>query len=314
MQINPVIEKELKIKMRGWKAPTLITVYIVFLGLIVFFSFLGSKILSPYSMGQFNPSTALSSYNALAILQLLLIMFIVPAMTGGAISGEKERQTLDLLLCTNLSTSSIVVGKIVVSIAHIMLLIAASLPIMSVVFLYGGITVTDLLLLFAFYLVTALALGSIGIFYSTIFRKSSVSMILSYMTVLFLLFGTIIVYGIWSSIFMRFNNKPPDIAQTMAFMFANPMFGFNSLVEGTSFGIPFFGDLFRFGMRGYYGGGQTGTIPQLFGITLKPWMINMAFDAAASVILVLVSSFKIKPIKRFRRRKRTGNFISTENV
>ena len=30
MQINPVIEKELKTKMRGWKAPALITAYLGF--------------------------------------------------------------------------------------------------------------------------------------------------------------------------------------------------------------------------------------------------------------------------------------------
>ncbi len=40
MQINPVIEKELKTKMRGWRAPALITAYLGFLFLVVIFYFL----------------------------------------------------------------------------------------------------------------------------------------------------------------------------------------------------------------------------------------------------------------------------------
>jgi len=164
MQINPVIEKELKTKMRGWKSPALITAYLGFLGLFIFFYFLTNNQLSRYGMEYFNPRVALNSYNTLAAVQLILILMITPAMTAGAISGERERQTLDLLLCTNLSTFSVVTGKIFVSIAHILLLITASLPIMGTVFLFGGVGIGDLLLLFAFYLTTALMLGSIGIF------------------------------------------------------------------------------------------------------------------------------------------------------
>lgn len=312
MQINPVLEKELKVKMRGWRAPTLITVYMGFLGLIVFLIFLGNRLLSPYSMSQFNPSVALNAYNTLAIFQLLLLIFIVPSMTGGAISGERERQTLDLLLCTNLSTFKVVTGKMLVSIAHIMLLITASLPIMGTVFLYGGIRITDLLLLFGFYLVTAIMLGSMGIFYSSVFRKSSVAMIVSYITVLILLFGTVIVFGIWSNYYTQINQKPPELVQAMYFLFANPFFGFGSVTEGMTMGMPFFGDLFRFSMMGQYGGMQAATPPTLWGIELKPWMVNVAFDLVLSIIFILISAIKIKPVKRFRLHRRVRDRAKAE--
>ncbi|MCR4436784.1 MAG: ABC transporter permease subunit [Clostridiales bacterium] len=304
MRFNPIIEKELKIKMRSWKAPALITVYLVFLGLIIFLNFLGTRLLSPYDYGQFGPSTALNSYNILAVFQLLLVVFITPAMTGSAVSGERERQTLDLLLCTNLSTHSVIIGKIFVSIAYIMLLITASLPILGTVFFYGGIRITDILLLFAFYIVTALALGSIGIFYSTLFKKSSVAMVMSYLTVLFLLFGTVIVYGIWVRIFMRYSTTPVTLAQTMAFMFPNPLYGFGSLTEGMSYNIPFFGDIFRFGFSMYGGSQYAASAPVILGITLKPWMANIGFDIFVSILLILISAYRIKPVKGLWRKKR----------
>lgn len=311
MQINPVIEKELKIKMRGWKAPTLITVYLGFLGLIVFLNFLGSWILSPYDIGQFNPVTALNSYYSLASFQLLLLAFITPAMTGGAISGEKERQTLDLLLCTNLSPFSIIIGKTLVSVAHIILLITASLPILGTVFLYGGIGITDLLLLFAFYIATALMLGSMGIFYSSIFRRSSVSMIMTYLTMLFLLIGTSIVYGIWSSIYLRNTGSPPGIGHSMAFLFANPFYGFGSVLDGLSSGMGVSGGVLGIFSSiiinpgyGYAGINSASMYPVLLGVQVKPWMVNIAFDIVVSIIFIVISAYRIQPVKRFRLRRR----------
>lgn len=318
MQINPIMAKDLKIKMRGWRAPTLISVYMLFLGLVVFLNFFGSRIFTPYDIYSFSPSIALNSYNSLAIFQLMLIIFIAPALTGGIISGERERQTLDLLLCTNLSTFSIVTGKIFVSIAHILLLVIASLPVMGTVFLYGGINIPDLLLLMGFYLATALMLGSMGMFFSSIFKKSSVSMIVSYIVVLFLLFGTIILYGIWAALYSRYGNKAPDMAQIMCFLFANPLFGFSSVIEGTNSGMGLIGNIFGIGLFGQYGGMPKGNSPYpvLLGIAVKPWMVNIAFDMVVSAVFIILGAFKIKPVKRIwfrhghKRRLQIGQAAS----
>lgn len=292
MQFNPVIEKEIKVKMRGWKAPALITAYLGFLGLVVLFSFLANNVLSQYNMNNFNPRVALNSYYALAVIQLGLLMFIVPAMTGGAISGEKERQTLDLLLCTNFSPLSIVGGKVIVSIAHIMLLITASLPILGTVFLYGGIGVADLALLFGFYIATALMLASIGIFYSTVFKRSTVSIIVTYITLMFLIIGTIVILAIWGIFVYAPVNRSPSYNEIVAFLFANPLYGFSSVFDGGNIGVPFL-DIF------YSMGPNTSSA----GVWFKPWMANMLFDLLAAVLFILLSAWRIKPVKRKSRRR-----------
>ncbi len=301
MQVNPVIDKELKTKMRGWKSPALISVYLGFLGLIVLLFFLSSREASRYSADFFNPRVALESYNTLAFVQMMLILFITPAMTAGAISGERERQTLDLLLCTNLSSISIVTGKIFVSIAHVLLLVTASLPIMASVFLYGGIRMTDLLLTFGFYLATALFLGSLGIFYSTLFRKSSVSMIVSYITVFGLIIGTPILMVVWY-VFIMHNQGSPNINQAMAFMFSNPVFGFGSTIDGLARGNIL---MQVFGMQNYAPSQSVGSFE------VKPWMVNIVFDLVASVIFMLLASWKIKPVKKawFPKRSRSSRKV-----
>ena len=45
-------------------------------------------------------------------MELLLVCFITPAFTVGAVSGERERQTYDLLRTTLLSSSALVLGKL----------------------------------------------------------------------------------------------------------------------------------------------------------------------------------------------------------
>jgi ABC-2 type transport system permease protein len=301
MKINPIIEKELKIKMRGWKSPALITVYLGLLGLFIAFFFVSNFQASIYGADYFNPRIAISAYNVLATLQFVMILVITPAMTAGAISGERERQTLDLLLCTNFSTLSIITGKVFVSIAHILLLITASLPIMGTVFLFGGIGITDLLLLFAFYLTTALMLGSIGIFYSTVFKKSSVSMVVSYITIIVLLVGTGIGLILWTVITQGGLSRlqPPSAVETLIFMAPNPLFGFSSIVGSGSSGI-FSLEIFV-ELRRYV------NAPAFVRFLAQPWLINIIFNLAASVIFILLSSWKIKPVKKGILRKKGKN-------
>ena len=67
-------------------------------------------------------------------------MFIVPAVTASSISGERERQTLDLMLTTRMSAGQIVGGKLLSALSTLLLLILSSFPAVAMVFVYGGIT------------------------------------------------------------------------------------------------------------------------------------------------------------------------------
>ncbi|NLD46010.1 MAG: ABC transporter permease [Clostridiaceae bacterium] len=298
MQVNPIIDKDLKTKMRGWKAPTLVSVYLGFLLLVVFlfFFFNNNQQMYNYGYSNFSPRIAINAFNTLALIQLIMLLFITPALTGGAISGERERQTLDLLLCTSFSPFKIVIGKIFVSIAHILLLITASLPIISIVFLYGGVSLTDILLLFLFFIATAFMLGSLGVFYSTIFKKTIVAIIVTYLTILIITAGTVIVMLLWrewvntwfnTSMYIRYE---PTYKEMASFLFPNPFFGFGSVIEGTATNNSFFGT---------FVGLANGTIfAQNNGeVVVKSWMLNILFDVVMSAILIFFSTKRIKPAK-----------------
>ena len=104
-----VLAKELRTRMRGRRAAVVITAYLLLL------SALGGMML--YSQLQelrsgLNPVMAASVgqqlFGTLSQVQLFLVIFIVPGLTGPAIAGERDRQTLELLLSTQVSSLWIV--------------------------------------------------------------------------------------------------------------------------------------------------------------------------------------------------------------
>ncbi|MHB1392874.1 MAG: ABC transporter permease [Clostridia bacterium] len=297
MNINPVLLKELKVRMRGWRAAGIIALYLLILTLVALF-IMYTNFMNPYS-STIDPQISIGAYTGLAVIQFILIMFIVPALTAGAIAGEREKQTLDLVLCTKLRPISIITGKLFASTSQTLLLIVASLPLFSTVFLFGGISVKEIIQLFGFYIVTAVTIGCIGIFFSAFLKKTTAATVFTYGTVAFLAFGTIFIGIFYIRIFYQWNYQ-----SYLPILYANPLAGFSSLLSG---------------QFGYFGGGMD-FIPG-FHITnpsnnpnavktIDPWLANVIFDAALSVVLVILSTIKINPVRKsmfgFLRFKRKG--------
>jgi ABC-type transport system involved in multi-copper enzyme maturation permease subunit len=125
-------------------------------------------------------------FQALCIFQLFLILFIIPATTAGAISGERQRQTWDLLLVTRLSRFGIVWGKLITGVGFGFLLLFASMPLFSLVFLFGGVEPGDIVQTYLVFIATILLLGTTSLFISATTRRLVVSMVMSNVVALFL--------------------------------------------------------------------------------------------------------------------------------
>jgi ABC-type transport system involved in multi-copper enzyme maturation permease subunit len=174
--------------MRDWRAPAVIVVYVGVLAVVCFLALAGSLNTQSFSANQAT-SVGLNLFNSLAIVQGVLIIFITPAATSTTISGERQRQTLDLLLVTKLSSASIAVGKLFAAIAFSVLLLICSLPIFSLVFLFNGIGLDKIIELVALFLMSILCFGSIGLLVSALTRKSTASAVITNSAVIFLVAG-----------------------------------------------------------------------------------------------------------------------------
>lgn len=135
-------------------------------------------------------SSFLQLYAFVATLEFLLLMFIMPALTSGSISGERERQTLELLFTTRMTPKDIVMGKLLSALSQLMVLIVSSFPILLLTFVYGSMDLMDLTFLMVCFLVTAAFCGGIGIFSSSLMRRSTFSNVCTYGILLLVVVGT----------------------------------------------------------------------------------------------------------------------------
>jgi len=183
MKINPILKNESKVGVRTFRFNLMVMLYVGILSIVAmraYFIINSDK----YGMGIDLSKFTILSF-ALACGQAVLLMFIVPVLTATSITGERERQTLDILLSTNLSPMKIVLGKL--------MSIISTMPIYAINFLVGGTSFKELIILTLFFISTTIYVGSIGIFMSTVFKSSKSSTVASILTVLFIVIGTIII-------------------------------------------------------------------------------------------------------------------------
>jgi ABC-type transport system involved in multi-copper enzyme maturation permease subunit len=180
MTFAALLTKELRLRLRRERSVWVIIVYLVVMGL------LGFGYLAQASAFNGNSNYLLSQigaqlYDLLAVVQLFLVVFIAPAFTATSINGEKERQTFDMLVCSRLSSFSLLAGKLVAGLASTFLLIAASLPLFSLVFFFGGVSPSQILNALVVFVFTAIPIGAFGLFCSTFLRRPTVSTAITYM-------------------------------------------------------------------------------------------------------------------------------------
>ncbi len=276
--INPVLAKELRDRVRTWRSPMLITFYLGLLataGGVVFFMETRFVAYGPAIL-----RLGVQIFSIQALLQLLLIAFLTPGMTAGIISGERERQTFPLLLVTKLSAFSVVTGKLFSAISYILLLVIASLPIYSMVFLFGGADVREFLQVAGVLLATTVTLGSIGIFCSALFKRTTVAIVVSYFVTFVLVVGTVVFNQIVQAFRVpAVNGMPPEPSFVVYF---NPLVAMASgLPSGQSY-IPF----------------RSGNIP-----SVPYWLGNMVLDAGIIALCLALTVWFVRPLRKGTKAK-----------
>lgn len=206
LKANPVILKELRSRMRGSRAFWMLTVYLVLLSIGMLIILLGYAASERTGAGGYVRSMIGKALFGTAFgLQLLTISFIAPALTAGAISSEREQHTFDLLRTTLLPARAMVLGKLFSALSYLILLLFSALPFQSMAFLFGGVATEEIGISALLLLVTALSFCSIGIFFSSLFRRTLVATALAYGCAILLVFGLPLALILGLLLFGRFS-------------------------------------------------------------------------------------------------------------
>ena len=184
--LNPILSFSAIRRMRTFRTMLIVIAYeaaLMILAMTMLAGFLKDELYLP--LMQRGPQC----YAVLLGAQFVMLVLIAPAMTSGSVAGERERQTLDLLLVTNTGSFRIVVGKILESFALLALLIVGAVPVECLCLMTGGVTLPQILTGTLFLLAVALACSAVGVFCSSLCRSTVVSGVMSY--IFLLLFGIV---------------------------------------------------------------------------------------------------------------------------
>lgn len=142
--MNPVLGRELRERMRTGRAFVVIGIFLLVLTLTAYLVYQGAATTGELEV-DLGRQTRLGRdlYEWVLFVMLALVLFFVPGLSAGAVAGERERQTLLPLQVTLLRPRNIFVGKVLASMSFVLLLLFASLPVMMVAYLLGGIRPLD---------------------------------------------------------------------------------------------------------------------------------------------------------------------------
>lgn len=236
MNLNPVFEKELKRNTRSIKISWIVFSCNIVLAAIAITCFFGQSAVSG-SMRASDYSMPARCYMIMAYALFAMILVAVPAITGGSVSLERERKTLDVLLTTNLNPWRIITGKLESALSIVFLLAFSTMPAVALVLAFGGISFWDLFWLVGILMVTGIYIGSLGICCSVVFKRTTIATVMTYVFLLVFLVGTLAAVGMGFYVsrlqisVADHQNMGPSAGNLIYLMLLNPFVSFMGLIS-----------------------------------------------------------------------------------
>ncbi len=178
---NPVLQRELLVNLRMPRAFILLLLYQVLLASVVYFAWPADNLKLDLSR---NPESTQQLINLFFLGQYILASLMAPSFAAGAVTGEKEKKTYEMLLASPLRPEAIVMGKLVAALTHLAILIFASLPIVMLCLPLGGVSIYEVLAAYLALISSVIAFGMISVACGSYFKRTSASLVVSYLLIL----------------------------------------------------------------------------------------------------------------------------------
>ncbi|QDT69865.1 ABC-2 family transporter protein [Planctomycetes bacterium MalM25] len=176
---NPVLQHELLANLRRPRAFLLLLAYVALLGGIVLLAWPQERVID-----MARPEAAQRLVGLFFLGQYLLASLMAPSFAAGAITGEKERLSLEQLLASPLRPGAVVIGKLLASLTHLGVLVIASLPIVMLCLPLGGVHPTEVAGAYVAMISTVALFGMISLWASGHFGRTVAALVVSYLLIL----------------------------------------------------------------------------------------------------------------------------------
>ena len=304
MMRNPVYNREMRVSSRSIRLPMIL---LLFNGILSLVSLLNmySVVKQVKASAVIQYSSFMDMYEFVTTIEFILLMLIVPAVTAASISSERERQTLELMLTTQMTAFQVVMGKLLSSLSTLLLLILSGMPAVAMVFVYGGITWLDAISLFLCYITVAFFAGSVGICFSAMLKRSTVSTVVTYGVMIAVAAGTYFINKFALSLSAMSLNQTavmyalgekmatPSSGGVFYLFLLNPAVTFFAIISRqTGSNSPMFEICGRFGMESS-------------GFVMEHWIpISILLQLAVGVVLIVLAVRCVEPVKKRHKKRR----------
>lgn len=301
MKINPVYGKEVKLRVRSLKFA--MTILFFNLGLVAI-ALLGFEMIFNINMNyRIDYSAAIMVYFVIICIEAAMVAFLVPVFTAGSIAGEREKQTLEILLTTVLKPGQIVMGKLMSSISMVVLLVFSSLPVVSIIFTIGGINMADLLQFVVFIIVMSLFIGSMGVCASAMVKKAIPATVISFVMVGVVCGVTAIAVfisnecaNIYYYTVQNSSGNVPDVTLAIYPLLINPAFTIFHMVSGQ-----FMGE----NMLSYMASALNG---ELLPFVQDYWFLcSIAAQLVFTALFLKLAALFLDPLRRKEKARKSSN-------
>ncbi len=297
IRLNPIVKKDVKVQARSARICISTTAYVAVLALIYFYAMVF------ISQGGYYDTQNIYSrmvwlYPILAVTQLVIIALVVPIRSASAISGEKERQTFDIMMTTTMPPFAIVFGKAATAMLQSMFFVVAAMPVMALVFVVGGMSWSYLFYFLCVVLLISFLAASIGIFCSSICKRSITAVIMSFGFYVIFFVATFVPLFVTEVVAELQGNGVGNFA-AMIFLLANPVFYlidfFTKVMSGEAFSSSLISQ-------------ATNPPALLVRLAGGNWWIAVSTIVliGISFILLMLAAWRINPVGRHRAKMKGG--------
>lgn len=302
MQMNPILRNELKLHARTVRLPIILVIYNLVLSCVavLFMASIQNQYQSGYPI-QYDE--LMEIFTILGWIQCVLVCFMVPILTASAIAGEREKQTLDLMLTTSISPFSIILGKLVAAMCTVCILVLSSVPILSISFLFGGMSWKDMIAFLFVVIAIGVFVGSIGLFFSSLVKKTPVAIVLTFLVLGIVIIGTVAFFPIANAIYetitydrIEGTMKSLEFGWASLLMIVNPVVLFLDFMEKSSG---------RIGVANYFNSWfGVASSSDIYTFAEHWWIVvSLLIQIGLALLFLMGAAFFINPLKGKKRKK-----------
>lgn len=173
---NPLLVREIRRRMRGRLFSWSLIGYLVALGgvscVLMFTTYPFSRELDTRQMIQDVGRIGATLFKGMCFVEGIIALFLAPMLTAGLATAEKEKDTFDFLRVTTLNSRTFVSGCLLTTACFLLLVFTCTLPILGLTFIFGGVSMQEIMSFNLTLFLLALAVSAWGIFNSTSYKRS----------------------------------------------------------------------------------------------------------------------------------------------